>query len=123
MWSTSSVIPSTWTPHYRDDDGELIGYLQPASAELVIPVTVFGYPLDEACEERAADQVLEQHGLSYLADRWKLRVPGGTIEVVISEASPDRLVLANADFHHVVGAPIGHKYVLGVPDEIDRITR
>lgn len=117
------MIPSTWTPHYRLDDGELIGYLQPAEDGLVVPVTVFGYPLDEACEEWAAEQVLEEVGLSYLADRWQLTIPEGTVRVVITEASPERLVLASADFHHVVGADIGAPYVLSVPDEIDRISR
>ena len=81
-----------------------------------MPVTVFGHPLDEACEEWAAEQVLEEIGLSYLAEKWSLETPEGTVRVVITEASPERLVLASADFHHVVGADIGTPYVLRVPE-------
>lgn len=117
------MIPETWTPHYRLDDGELLGYLRPADDDLVVPVTVFGYPLDEPCEPWAAENVLNDIGLSYLADHWTLQIPEGEIRVVISEASPERLVVANADYHHVVGAPIGKPYTLRVPEDTHRLSR
>lgn len=109
------MIPSDWTPYHRVDDGELIGYLQPAAddADLVIPVTLFGYPLaDEPGEDWWAEQVLEDLGLSYLADRWELvREDGTTSRVVISECSPERVVVALAEFAQVIA-----------PDGVDRST-
>lgn len=109
------MIPSDWTPYHRTDDGELIGYLQPsaADADLVVPVTLFGHPLaDEPGEDWWAEQVLEDLGLSYLADRWELvREDGTTSRVVISECSPEQVVVALAEFAQVIA-----------PDGVDRST-
>ena len=41
------MIPSTWLPHFRGSDGELVGYLDGADPT-VIPRTLFGYPLAAA---------------------------------------------------------------------------
>jgi len=128
------MIPEHWTPHYRDDDGELIGYLIPAAADgapvdhdgqddQVVPATVFGHPLGEPMPAFAAETILNDIGLSYLADRWRLSTSDGPVEVVIAEASPDVVVVVSADYHHVLGAPLGTRYTLRVPDEIDRLTR
>lgn len=115
------MIPATWLPYYRVDDGELLGYLVPEDGAHR-PVTVFGYPLDDPMDESAAESVLESVGLSYLADKWLLALEDGeTMDVIIQEASPDRLVVANADFAQVVGT-IGDRYVLDVP-ESGRLTR
>lgn len=107
------MIPSDWTPYHRVDDGELIGYLQPSAddADLVTPVSLFGHPLaDEPGEDWWAEQVLEDLGLSYLADRWELvREDGTTSRVVISECSPERVVVALAEFAQVIA-----------PDGVDR---
>lgn len=107
------MIPHDWTPYHRVDDGELVGYLRPAvdDPELVTPVTLFGHPLaDEPGEDWWAEQVLEDLGLSYLADRWELvREDGTTSRVVISECSPERVVVALAEFAQVIA-----------PDGVDR---
>jgi len=123
------MIPNDWTPYHRIDDGELIGYLQPsaADAELVMPVTLFGHPLaDEPGEDWWAEQLLEDLGLSYLAERWELlREDGTTSRVVISECSPEHVVVALAEFAQVI-APNGvdrstedwgKKWTLSVPTD------
>ena len=38
------MIPSTWRPHFRGSDGELVGYLDGADPA-VTPRTLFGYPV------------------------------------------------------------------------------
>lgn len=104
------MIPTDWTPYHRVDDGELIGYLRPApdTDGLVTPVTLFGHPLiDDIGEDFWAEEVLEGYGLSYLAERWDLdRGDGTTSRVVITECSPERLVVALAEFAQVI-APGG----------------
>ena len=63
---------------------------------------------------------LDSIGLSYLADTWRLELPDGqSISVLIQEASPRQVVVANADygFH----GDIGHRFVLDVPAA--RLTR
>lgn len=86
-------------PYYREDDGELLGYLVP-DGELFIPVTVFGYELGAASDEYDASQALESIGLSYLADTWVLTIPerDEPINVQIVEASPEALKVKSVDY-------------------------
>ena len=115
------MIPADWTPYRRLDDGELVGYLKPSGTDdAVVPVTLFGFPLDQPGDEAAGEAVLERIGLSYLADPWWLRLDHGqTIEVRIAEARPDQLIVSNADFGY---GTIGDRFVLEVP-EPGRLTR
>src|SRR5215469_14903863 len=111
------MLPTTWIPHRRAEDDELLGYLCPVdpSAERFVPLTVFGYPLGDEADEHDAQQVLESVGLSYLADRWLLTLDGrpDPISVEIIEASPDQVRVKNVDFGYE--ADIGKIFVLDVP--------
>ena len=119
-WSDEGMIPPTWTPHRRQDDEELVGYLV-AQGDAVLPVTVFGYPLSEATDIDSARAVLESTGLSSLADPWQLRLDDGqSIRVRIREASADRLVVVPDDFGY--GGPLTDAVLLDVPDG-GRLTR
>ena len=118
------MIPGGWEAHYRLDDGELIGYLIPAEGRLSIPTTIFGYHLGEAMNRFAAEQTLDDVGLSYLADVWLLAHEDGSEQrVVLVECNADEIVVANADFALVMGLPrdIGDRQVLPVPT--DRLRR
>ena len=50
------MIPESWAAYYRQDDGELLGYLAP-DGDLFLPVTVFGYELGEPADEYDASHV------------------------------------------------------------------
>lgn len=121
------MIPTDWLPTYRPDDLELVGYLAPVDGgELVVPMTLLGTPLGEAMDVFAAEQTLEQTGLSYLAERWWLRHDDGPLageeqQVVVVEVTPEVAVVANADFAQVVGADIGAPVRVPVPT--DRLRR
>lgn len=120
------MVPPEWLPTYRLEDSELVGYLAPAADGQVVPMTLLGTPLGEPMTVFAAEQVLEEVGLSYLAERWLLRHDEGELagteqQVVVVEATPELAVLANADFAQVVGAPIGAP--LRVPLPTDRLRR
>jgi len=117
------MIPDHWRRHHRGD-GELIGYLAPDEGDDVVPMTLLGTVAGEPTDEWSAGQVLDDLGLSYLADRWVLvHEDGSEQRVVLVEVGPDRVVVANADFAQVVGAPrdIGEQIVLDVPT--DRLRR
>ncbi len=87
-----------WEPHHRDD-GELIGYLLPAERDLVVPINLVGHPIGEAMERFAAEDMLEDAGLSYLAEPWVLRHDDGSEQrVVIVEVDADRVVVTDAQF-------------------------
>jgi hypothetical protein len=92
------VIPDDWIAHHREDGGELLGYLRPVDGGFE-PVTVFGHPLGEAGDEYDAAAVLDAIGLSYLAERWLLTVPGRDepIAVQLVEADPDHVRVKNVD--------------------------
>ena len=83
------MIPATWVAHIRDDDGELLGYLDTGD-EGMLARTVFGFPLGVAGDEAAARSTLDSIGLSYLAERWMLALPSREerITVEIVEATP-----------------------------------
>ncbi len=93
------MIPLQWVPHYREYDGELLGYLVP-DGEAYVPVTIFGYALDTAADEYDATHVLEAVGLSYLADTWLLSIDGrgDPTNVQIVEASPHLLRVKSVDY-------------------------
>lgn len=121
MGLTHRMIPQHWQPYYRMDDGELVGYLESVEADLVLPRTIFGYPLAEPDTEFAGEATLEQVGLRYLAEDWGLRQTDGTHQRVrIAEASPSRLVVLNNDFGHAQ-VNIGEPIVLAVPVADDEL--
>ena len=92
------VIPADWRPHQRDD-GELIGYLVPDENDLVVPVNLVGHPIGDAMDQIAAEQLLEDAGLSYLAEPWLLRRDDGSDQrVVIVEVDADHVVVTDAQF-------------------------
>lgn len=111
------MIPSTWVPHVRAGDGELVGYLDGAEPA-VVPRTLFGYPLGEASPTEVAARVLEERGLACLGDRWVLtRDDGGRVDVMIMSAYADRVDVVETEygFHgphsprHVLTAPTGER--------------
>jgi hypothetical protein len=60
-----------WAP---DEPGELVGLLLPADDGQWVPATVFGAALGAATDERLAESIVREHGLSSLADRWWVRI-------------------------------------------------
>ncbi len=117
------MIPSSWEPYHRDDDGELVGYLSAEPAGLV-PRTLLGTPLDEPLERFDAEQVLEEVGLSYLADPWVLTLDDGSQRrVVLVEVDAERAVVAGAAFAQVVGAPRDAGDQVELPLPTDRLRR
>ncbi|MFB9237988.1 hypothetical protein ACFFWC_20910 [Plantactinospora siamensis] len=110
------MIPEHWLPHRRQLDDELLGYLVPVDDGAFEPVTVFGYRLGAAGDRADAEAVLDSVGLSYLADRWVLRLPDRAepISVQLVEASPERLVVQNVDYGYE--GNYGARFELDVPE-------
>ena len=99
------MIPSTWTPHRRADDGEVVGYLASASEGLVVPMSLLGHALDEACDEHTATEVLESTGLSMLADAWRYVGDGDDLRVRIVHVTASHVLLKHEDF-----GDMSHRY-------------
>ena len=113
------MIPDSWTPHHRDSDAELVGYLTD-DAEGTVPRTLFGAPLAAAGPRSAAVAVLESRGLGSLADPWLLRRDDGEeVRVLVLAAYPDRVLVAEAPYGFV--DPQAGTVVLDVPEGVDRL--
>ena len=117
------MIPSSWIPHYRASDGELVGYLDGAEPT-VVPRTLFGYALAESCLAAEAVRVLEAKGLSCLGERWDLRLESGEqVPVLIMSAYADRVEVVETEYgyydpsspRHVLVAPTGDRLTLSGP--------
>lgn len=99
------MTPAAWEPYHRPDDGEHVGYLRP-DGDLVVPCTLLGTDLAGPLERDDAETVLQDVGLSYLAETWLLLDDDGTQRrVVLVEVDAARAVVADAGSALVVGAP------------------
>ncbi|HMR47779.1 MAG TPA: hypothetical protein PKE40_01325 [Arachnia sp.] len=86
-----------WTPHRRDD-GEQLGWIRPADDEWV-PVDLLGRELSEPVDWIEAEELLDAHGLAYLAESWLLELEGGAaVRVRFVEVAPERIVVKGEDF-------------------------
>ena len=114
------MIPNEWEPYHRED-GELVGYLVVVDETRVTPVNLVGHPIGEPMDRFTAEQLLEDVGLSYLAESWWLRNDDGSERrVVIIEIDADRVTVGDADFALVMGRPrdmVGDQISLTVPTD------
>lgn len=108
-----------WTPHRRDD-GELLGWIHPAGDDWV-PVDVLGRALSDAVDWLAAEEVLEQHGLAWLADPWMLEGEASAplrvnfVEVTPSSADAEGRIVVKIDDFGDMQAPPAQRFVLPWP--------
>lgn len=110
--TTSSNIED-WIEHRREEDDELVGFLAPIG-DRFIAMTVFGTPLAKPADRVDAEHLLNDSGLSYLAERWSLQIDDQSqISVEIVEASPEQVVVQNVDFGS--GFDHGHRFTLQAP--------
>lgn len=58
------------TPIHREDDGELLGFVTQDSAGW-LALTIFGYPITRATDQRGATTILYERGLSFLMGVWQ----------------------------------------------------
>ncbi|HEX2132466.1 MAG TPA: hypothetical protein VHH15_13000 [Actinophytocola sp.] len=114
------MIPSTWLPVHRPDDGELIGYVEPGAAGHQAR-TLFGTPVGDPTTADDAEDTLLGLGLRYLADKWLLTVDGQAdpVMVQIVEAAPDRVTAQSIEFGP--GGEYGQRFTLTVQDAATRL--
>lgn len=97
------MIPPDWTPHRRED-GELVGWIRPEGEDWVA-LDLLGREASGPIDWLDAEAVLEERGLSWLADVWMLeRDVGEPVRVKLVEitpggaAEPGRVVVQTDDF-------------------------
>jgi hypothetical protein len=94
----------------RRDDGELIGFVEPARDGGWRALTVFGAELATAPDQDAAIDEVRGAGLAVLAERWWYLDGEEWLPAAIREAGPGRVTVVVGDaaqFVNVVGNPDG----------------
>ena len=91
-------MPADWYPHRRSD-GEVVGWIAPDAdgfrAVDLLGRTVGSSPVDWL----EAEALLEDRGIGYLADRYRLRMPDGSERPVrIAEASREGITVVADEF-------------------------
>lgn len=94
-------VPETWIPHRRED-GELVGWIVP-EGEGFVTIDLLGRPRSsEPVDWVAAEEVLEELGIGYLADIYAFRVSDGDwARVRIVEVSTDGVTVKEDDYGDV----------------------
>lgn len=92
------AVPEDWYPHRRAD-GEGVGWIVPDGDDFRA-VDLLGRAVgDGAVDWIAAEELLEERGIGYLADRWVLTLPDGSERPVrIAEASADGITVVADEF-------------------------
>lgn len=108
------MIPESWREHRRDDDNELLGYIDELHG-MFQARSLFGFPLGKGGDETSAEHLLDSLGLSYLADRWLLTIDGrdDPITVQIAETSPAVVTMRSVDYGYE--GDYGTRFTLAVP--------
>ena len=104
------MIPADWTPHRRDD-GELLGWIRPEGEDWVA-VDLLGHEASGSVDWLDAEEILEERGLSWLADIWMLeRHAVDPVRVKLVEVTPGRVgetgrVVVQTDDFGAIDAPV-----------------
>jgi len=93
-----SPLPADWVAHRRPDDREILGWLRPEGDDWV-PVSLLGRDLAGPLDWTAAEEALEEAGLTWLGDVWTLEQDGDRpLRVRLVEVTPERVVVQTDDF-------------------------
>jgi hypothetical protein len=90
-------VPSDWIEHRRGDR-ELLGWMRP-SGDGFVAIDLLGREISGALDWLAAEELLDDLGIGYLADPYELMLQNGTwIRVRLLEVSADRIRLKKDDW-------------------------
>ncbi|ROS23756.1 hypothetical protein [Cellulomonas sp. PhB150] len=105
--------PQDWIEHRRPGDRERLGWIRP-EGDGFVALDALGREASGTVDWLEAEEALEERGLRWLADIWRLELPDGTRERVrIVEVTPERVVVKGDDFGAV--DVITQTYVLPFP--------
>ena len=92
------VLPADWIEHRRGD-GEVLGWMVADGEGFRVRDLLGRERAARPVDWLEAEELLEELGIGYLADRWILRLSDGTERLVrIAEASPRGITVVADDF-------------------------
>ena len=117
------MLPADWIEHRRGDR-ERVGWMV-ADGEGFQVVDLLGRQItSDAIDWLAAEELLDELGIAYLADRYSLDLDGSTRLVRIAEVSTDSIVVVADDWGsaNAVGArPERFTLPFPAPDSLRRM--
>lgn len=91
------TVGEDWIEHRRGD-GELVGWMRPSGEGFVV-VDLLGRDISGELDWLAAEELLDETGIGYLADPFELRLDDGSwMRVRITEVSGERVRVKRDDF-------------------------
>lgn len=91
---------SQWIEHFRDDDHELLGWIEPVGPEFHV-FNLLGQKVLVTEDWFEAETVLDNLGISYLADNYTLKLDDGHKEVVLVSVSPDGITAKTNNYNDI----------------------
>lgn len=105
-----------WIEHRRADDGERIGWIEPAG-EGFIAVDLLGRRRTEVVEWMLAEKALDELGLGYLAEPHELLLDDGTwLRVRIAEVSSSAVRVKKEDWGDMTAPQVYYSVSFPVTD-------
>jgi coenzyme F420-0:L-glutamate ligase/coenzyme F420-1:gamma-L-glutamate ligase len=109
----SGGLPPGWIEHRRPGDREHVGWIRPDGEDWVA-VSLLGHDVSDPVDWVAAEEALDETGLSWLADVWMLERDGeDPLRVRLVEVTPEHVVVQTDDFG-AIDAPV-ERYELPWP--------
>lgn len=91
-------MEADWIEHRRSDDGERLGWMRP-EGDGFVAIDLLGREVTDAVDWLAAEEALDELGLSYLAEPHEFRLDDGSwLRVRIAEVSPDAVRVKKDDW-------------------------
>lgn len=108
---------SDWIEHRRGD-GELVGWMRP-EGEGFVPVDLLGRDRAGVLDWLAAEELLDELGIGYLADPYTLERPDGApLRVRIVEVATDGIRVKLDDFGAIGGPRMDYDLAWPMPIEL-----
>ena len=108
------TVGADWIEHRRGDR-ERLGWMRPQGDGFVV-IDLLGREVSGELEWLDAEELLEERGIGYLADRFELEIePGHWLLVRIVEASPDRIRLKKEDWGDVTATAVYYEFGFPMP--------
>jgi hypothetical protein len=87
-----------WIEHRRGLDGELLGWMHPVG-EGFVALDLLGRPRTEVVDWAAAEGMLDEVGIAYLAEPYELQIePGHWLRVRVTEVSASHITFKKEDW-------------------------
>ena len=111
------MLPADWIEHRRGDR-ELLGWMRPEGDGFVV-IDLLGRAVSAELDWFAAEELLDELGIGYLADPYELLLPDGHwLRVRILEVSTDGIRVKRDDWGAIDVPLLEYSLPFPIPDEL-----